>query len=115
MRLLRSGAWPWILASLVLVPASADAQEAFDPAKELLKIAKQKNDESLLASFAEGKGRSVPNLTEAELQPIIDTVEKSGHPERVIKMLEDRSHRFPKEVAARVALAKMHVRASNSK
>jgi Flp pilus assembly protein TadD len=101
--------------AFVLTASSAIAQDKpFDPAKELLRIAKMRQDDRLLASFAEARGRSAPNLTEKELFVIVDTVEKVGTPEHAIKMLQDRVKKFPKELDAHVSLAKMYVRASQT-
>ena len=97
-----------------LASSEAVAQPAFDPAKELLRIAKMKQDDRLLAGFAEARGRTAPNLTEKELFVIVDTVEKVGTPDRAIAMLQQRVKRFPRDLDARVALAKMFVRASQT-
>lgn len=104
------------MAAITLAAPHAAAQStpAFDPAKELLRIAKMKQDDRLLAGFAEARGRSTPGLTEKELFVIVDTVEKVGSPDRAIAMLVDRARRFPKDLDARVSLAKMYVRASQS-
>lgn len=110
--------------ALALVPIAlgagerrALAQQApapFDPAKELLRIAKMKQDDRVLAGFAEARGRSAPNLTEKELFLIVDTVERVGTPDRAIAMLEARVRKFPRDLEARVTLAKMFVRASQT-
>lgn len=103
-----------VLVLVGLTSSEAVAQPAFDPAKELLRIAKMKQDDRLLAGFAEARGRTAPNLTEKELFVIVDTVEKVGTPDRAIAMLQQRVKRFPRDLDARVALAKMFARASQT-
>jgi tetratricopeptide (TPR) repeat protein len=105
------------ILAILLLAADARAEpppQPFDPAKELLRIAKMKQDDRLLSSFAEARGRSTPNLTEKEIFVIVEQVERVGSPDAAIRMLHDRAKRFPRDLDSRIALAKMYVRAGQT-